>query len=113
MIEDLADEFADFFMDKIQKIRDNLTENPTYKPTKKSTSRLAELRPFNQIEVKKIILNMKTKSCELDALPTKLLKEMHRGYFANHNKPRKHFTVGWCLCIWMEDFNYKAPSKKA
>ena len=73
--KDLAEEFADFFMDKIQKIRDNLTENPTYEPTKKSTSRLAEFRPFNQTEVKKIILSMKTKSCELDALPTKLLKE--------------------------------------
>ena len=27
------------------------------------------------MEVKKIILSMKTKSCELDALPTKLLKD--------------------------------------
>ena len=73
--KDVAEEFADFFMDKIQKIRDNLTENPTYEPTKRSTSRLTEFRPFNQTEVKKISLSMKTKSCELDALPTKLLKE--------------------------------------
>ena len=73
--KDLAEEFADFFMDKIQKIRDNLTENQKYKPTRKSISRLAEFRPFNQMQVKKIILSMKMKSCELDALPTKLLKE--------------------------------------
>ena len=72
--KDLAEEFADFFMDKIQKIRGNLTENPVYQPTK-NISRLAEFRPFNQLEVKKIILSMKTKSCELDTLPTKLLKE--------------------------------------
>ena len=73
--KDLAEEFAGFFMDKIQKIRDNLTENPIYKPTRKSIPSLAEFRPFDQVEVKKIILSMKTKSCELDTLPVKLLKD--------------------------------------
>ena len=73
--KDLAEEFADFFMDTIQKIRDNLTGNPTYEPTKKITSRLTEFRPFDQTEVKKIILSMKSKSCEFNALPTRLLKE--------------------------------------
>ena len=62
-------------MDKIQKIRDNLTGNPTYEPTKKITSRLTEFRPFDHTEVKKIILSMKSKSCKLDALPTRLLKD--------------------------------------
>ena len=51
--KDLAEEFAEFFMDKIQKIRDNLTKNPTYEPKRKSVSRLAEFRPFDQMEVKK------------------------------------------------------------
>ena len=73
--KDLAEEFADFFMDKIQKIRDNLTGYPTYEPTKKITTRLAEFRPFEQTEVKKIIFSMKSKSCKLDALPTRLLKQ--------------------------------------
>ena len=73
--KDLAEEFVDFFMDKIHKIRENLTENPMYKSSRKSISSLAEFRPFNQMEVKKIIFSMKTKSCELDALPTKLLKD--------------------------------------
>ena len=73
--KDLTEEFADFFMDKIQKIRDNLTRYPTYEPTKKITTRLAELRPFGQTEVKKIILSMKSKSCMLDALPTRLLEQ--------------------------------------
>ena len=67
--KDLAEEFADFFMDKIQNIRDKLTHNPTNEPKRKSISKLAEFRPFHQMEVKKIILSMKTKSCELDALP--------------------------------------------
>ena len=73
--KDLAEEFADFFMNKIQKIRDNLDGNSTYEPTKKITSRLTKFRPFDQTEVKKTILSMKSKSCELDALPTRLLKE--------------------------------------
>ena len=73
--KDLAEEFADFFMDKIQKVRDNLNGNPTYEPTKNITSRLTEFRPFDQTEVKKTILSMKSKSCKLDALPTRLLKE--------------------------------------
>ena len=73
--KDLAEEFADFFIDKIQKIRDNLTGNPTYEPTMKITTRLAKFRPFDHTEVKKIILSMKSKSCKLDALPTRLLKE--------------------------------------
>ena len=73
--KDLAEEFADFFMDKIQKIRDNLDGNPTYEPTKKITPRLIKSRPFDQTEVKKTILSMKSKSCELYALPTRLLKE--------------------------------------
>ena len=54
--KDLAEEFADFFMVKI-------------------TTRLAAFRPFEQTEVKKIIFGMKSKSCELDALPTRLLKQ--------------------------------------
>ena len=72
--KDFVEEFAGFFMDKIQ-IRDNLTENPIYKPTRKSIPSQAEFRPFDKMEVKKIILSMKTKSCELDALPMKLFKE--------------------------------------
>ena len=56
-------------------ITDNLTKDAIYKPTRKSIHSLAEFRPFDKMEVKKIILSMKTKSCELDALPTKLLKD--------------------------------------
>ena len=92
-------------MDKIQKIRDNLTENPTYEPTKKSTSKLAEFRPFNQTEVKKIILSMKTKSCKLDALPTKLLKECIEDilptitYLVNISLQDGVFASGWKTSI--------------
>ena len=62
-------------MSKSQRIRDNLTESLVYQSAGKYISRLAEFRPFNQTEVRKIIFSMKTKSCQLDTLPTKLLKE--------------------------------------
>ena len=71
----LAEEFSDFFMGKIEDIRENLAENQTYRPTRKITPSLTEFRSFDQMDVKKIIIGMKTKSCELDALPMKLLKD--------------------------------------
>ena len=72
---DLAEDFADFFMGKIENIRENLAENQLYRPTGKMTPSLAEFRSFNLTEVRKIITDMKTKTCELDVLPTKLLKD--------------------------------------
>ena len=111
--KDLPEEFADFFMDKIQKIRDNLTGYPTYKLTKKITTRLTEFRPFEQTEVKKIICSMKSKSCELDALPTRLLKQCIEDILPNHNQSSKYFTAGGYICIWMENLNHKASLKKA
>ena len=72
---DLAEDFADFFMGKIENIRENLTGNQTYKPMGKMTPSLSEFRPFDQTEIKRIIMDMKTKTCELDALPTKILKD--------------------------------------
>ena len=62
-------------MGKIENIRENLAENQTYIPMGKMTPSLAEFRSFDQMEVKKIIIDMKTKTCELDALPMKLLKD--------------------------------------
>ena len=70
----LAEDFADFY-GKIENIRENLAENQTYRPTGRMTPSLAEFRSFDQTEVKKIIIDMKTKTCELDALLMKLLKD--------------------------------------
>ena len=97
--KDLAEEFADFFMDKIQKIRDNLTGYPTYEPTKKITTRLAEFRPFEQTEVKKIIFSMKFKIMRARCITNKTIETMHRRYFANYNQFSKHFTAGGYVCI--------------
>ena len=74
--QDLAERFADFFMEKIQKIHDELDNFPMYNP-----ARLDGQKPFREFsamtedEVEKILKGLATKNCELDSIPTALLKE--------------------------------------
>ena len=72
----LAEEFAEYFMQKIKTIRDGLEYHPLY--TLRDTG-IPELETFKQVsesDVKQVISKMKTKSCELDILPTFKLKEL-------------------------------------
>ena len=75
----LAEEFSNFFINKVQKIRQSFNDSPSKSgqgnvyPTGKST--LAFLTPASSTEVAKIIANSPSKSCVLDPLPTKLLKQ--------------------------------------
>ncbi len=77
--EELANDFNEFFDGKIQTIRDNLdsTQNSiTLKPEiTKYTQQLTEFRLLSQEEVKKLISTSANKHCELDPIPTWLLKE--------------------------------------
>ena len=66
------------FIIKITKIRKILAEHPQYIPV--NTREIPPLDTFTELsqgdhEMKKIVLSMATKSCESDALPTKLLKD--------------------------------------
>ena len=75
--EKLADIFADYFMNKIQNIKDALQNISKYIPT--SDENIPKLMEFNkptQDKVKDIVMSMSTKSCELDCMPTSLLKEI-------------------------------------
>ena len=75
--EELAEEFAAFFINKIRKIRDALDTGPKFKPTQQSSSKsLENFTNLMEDEVEKIIMSMPTKSCKLDAIPTKVLKEI-------------------------------------
>ena len=71
----LANTFADFFLEKIDKIRKDLMQHPSYIPTKSNCQEFNEFIPLDELEVKKIIMNSKSTSCELDPIPTFLLKE--------------------------------------
>ncbi|VDI39827.1 Hypothetical predicted protein [Mytilus galloprovincialis] len=79
----LADKFCEFFVRKISAIRDNLTAKNDASSYNRDTMRadikfegepLRSLSPVSNDELRKIILAAPTKSCELDPLPTKLLK---------------------------------------
>ena len=72
----MATDFADYFIEKIQKIRDDLDGNPKFKPKRNSTiTPLKIFEPTTADEVTTIIKGTKAKSCELDFLPTSLLKK--------------------------------------
>ena len=73
---ELSELFADFFLEKIIKIRQLFTNIPlpdlqirTEVPT------FSKFAPMTESEIKAIIAKMKTKSCELDPIPTHLLKD--------------------------------------
>ncbi|CAC5407956.1 unnamed protein product [Mytilus coruscus] len=75
----LADKFCEFFVGKISAIRDNLTAKNDASSYNRDIMRaegepLRSLSPVSNDELRKIILTAPTKSCELDLLPTKLLK---------------------------------------
>ena len=74
--EKLADYFVDYFIEKIQKIWDDLDDYPKFKPKRNSSITPFKIfKPTTADEVTTIIKEMKTKSCELDFLPTLLLKK--------------------------------------
>ena len=68
--------FVDYFWGKIKTIREDLISIPNYTPTVNQVPKLKEFRTLEQREVNIIINSLSTKSCELDCLPTYLLKEI-------------------------------------
>ena len=74
--EQLAEEFTDHFMAKIKKIHDTLKNYLTYKPVHQDIKLLKEFQPLTEQEVSKIIGKMASKSCEIDPIPTKILKRI-------------------------------------
>ena len=72
----LAEDFVEFFMNKIQTIRNNLADHPLYKPEPTNIPKFDTFKKLREEDVKKLISKMKTKSCELDVLPTHIFKEM-------------------------------------
>ncbi len=79
---DLANEFCTFFTQIIQTIRDYL-DNPqgdgspkfVWQDKPKFNNELSEFKSLTVDEVKKIVLKSPNKYCELDRIPTNLLRE--------------------------------------
>ena len=66
-----------FSWTKLEKIRDAIDAHPKFKPSRHNTSNSFDnFTMLVKDEVEKIIMSMPTKSCKLDVLPTKVLKEI-------------------------------------
>ncbi len=74
--EELAELFADFFMEKIVNIRKSLEHHPKYIPQERIVSQTRDhFCPVTPQDVRTAINSLATKSCELDFVPTLLLKD--------------------------------------
>ena len=74
--EKLSEHFAEYFSSKIEKIRDNLDKHQKFNPPINDTYfKLEEFKELNDAELMDIINSLQTKSCELDVLPTYMIKE--------------------------------------
>ena len=70
----MANKFSHFFDDKISVIRNRFQLNSSAVEESFSGENLENIRPATDEEVKALILSYSNKSCELDPIPTWLLK---------------------------------------
>ena len=76
-VQDLSEQFADYFIQKIVTIRNGLCQNINSDNQCDETgviSILGSLNPATNEEISKIIRSSASKSCDLDTIPTWLLK---------------------------------------
>ncbi|XP_052791884.1 uncharacterized protein LOC128226025 [Mya arenaria] len=79
--EQMAQDFSDFFVNKIEKIRDSITSHrqsvssSDYPEDVHSGTKCEVFSSVTEEEVKSIIQKSSNKSCELDPIPTWLLKD--------------------------------------
>ena len=77
----VADSFADYFAGKIDKIRSNIRNEEISSdgipdiPAPPISSQLSCFSPVSCNDVIKLIANSKTKHCDLDPVPTKIIKD--------------------------------------
>jgi len=77
--KELANRFGAFFTEKIVKIRQNLTSSDGIHtndiPDEHDIPQLTEFAPVTEEDVRKVIAKSPNKSCDMDPLPTWLLKD--------------------------------------
>ena len=71
----LTNQFACFFEDKIENIRENFIIHNHSNETPKTTPHQRDLNPGSCEEVREVILSSSNKTCDLDPIPTWLLKK--------------------------------------
>lgn len=71
-----ADDFAAFFKDKIDTVRVSTTSIPLYDVPSRSMPTLESWTPVTTDEIEKLIGSSPCKTCQLDPVPTWLIKNM-------------------------------------
>ena len=72
--QEQADLFANYFHQKIVNIREALSEYDEHLPSGECNHHLSAFHSVTGNDVRKVIKTLATKSCELDEIPTKILK---------------------------------------
>ena len=75
--EELAKQFADFILEKIQKIRKMFQDITPLQTQESDIPKIRSFSPMTENQFKKIIMEMQSKLCELDPIPTTLLEVLH------------------------------------
>ena len=78
-VKSLCEHFAKYFCDKIIRIRANFSNQVNDVPSvqkPKIRNELLNLEPASEDEVRKIIVKSASKSCDLDPIPTHILKSL-------------------------------------
>ena len=71
-----ADEFATFFTNKVDSVRAATATTPLYDVPFKTTPLLSEWSPVTEDELDNLISAAPTKTCQLDPVPTWLVKDV-------------------------------------
>ena len=73
---EMLDVFVDYFLNKIKKIRDDLYHQPKFNVTSRNIPIWNYFSQVSEDNVRRTIMSMTTKSCKLDTIPTKILKDI-------------------------------------
>ena len=78
--DQIAEEFSNYFIEKIDTIRDSLDDKPLYCPENRAVPDM-DFTSLSENELRKIINDLASKSCENDIIPTKILKRYLDDFF--------------------------------
>ena len=74
--DQLAEDFASYFQGKIDKIHNPLRDKPRFSTPESDVPKLMRSTPLTKKQVSTIVNSLKSKTHELDSIPTTILKKM-------------------------------------
>ena len=112
--QELVYEYSNFFVSKILKISNELDKHPLYQPSMVNVPEFNQLSKLNEEQLRKLIMNTESKSCELDPIQTTLLKNILPSIIAiNTNIINQSLRSGSFLRNWKTAIVRPLIKKKA